>query len=432
MQPTTESTIRLQPHGFPHVIDLRVTIDIRGPLQQLGQNIRPDAVLSIPAVQDAIAQSVGPAVSLDLRTLAELYDQYLSQRDIDNRISEKTRRENRRNCEKFEAWYRERNLGCTESLEALRQHDVLKLYAEHLRSKQTGSSASMCLKSIVSVRKLASELVRVGLLAVAPAGVTKSKINLLKPRSEQQRRLKAVPVTVDELNQMLSVLHECRWPRLGDVSPAHFWKTNLISHFVYGFRSQDWFSARSGVKQGLLWSGVIDSPQCPIVEDLENPAGWCYYLVHKTSAKDEAAERPSDVFVPLSTHIRSMLEPFRGLHPERVFPMRNNSRNYSLEFAKILERAGLSDAARKKELKPIIRLSLGRRDVASFRKSCSALWAKTVGRAASSYMLHHAVSEEGVAKITAEHYLQDHEVLRGITAAIEHLPLWKQIGEHHG
>ena len=208
------------------------------------------------------------------------------------------------------------------------------------------------------------------------------------------------------------------------VKPSVFWKTNLLSHYVYGFRSQDWFAARSAQKQGLLWSGVITDSLCPFLDDLHNEAGWALYLVHKTANKDEAADRPSDVLVPLSSKMRELIEQFRGQDPDRVFPMKNNSRTYSQEFAKLLERAGLSDEMRRKEKKPIIRLSLGQRKVASFRKGSSALWAKHVSRAASSYMLHHAVSEEGVAKMTAESYLQNEEILRDIVAKIESLPVW--------
>jgi hypothetical protein len=123
--------------------------------------------------------------------------------------------------------------------------------------------------------------------------------------------------------------------------------------------------------------------------------------------------------------MRELIEQFRGIDPDRVFPMRNNSASYSTEFLSLLNRAGLSDESRRKEGKPIIRLSLGQRNVASFRKGCSAMWAKQVSRAASSYMLHHAVSEEGVAKMTIDSYLQNEEILRDITGKIESLPVWK-------
>lgn len=40
-------------------------------------------------------------------------------------------------------------------------------------------------------------------------------------------------------------------------------------------------------------------------------------------------------------------------------------------------------------------------------------------------MLHHAVAEEGVAKMTSESYLQNETVLWEIVAQMPHLPVWK-------
>ena len=170
---------------------------------------------------------------------------------------------------------------------------------------------------------------------------------------------------------------------------------------------------------------MISETRCPLIEDLDNEAGWIWYLVNKTAKKDEAAERPSDVLIPLSVKMRKLIELFRGIDDTRVFPISNNSRSYSKEFSGILNRAGLSDKSRENDGKPIIRLSLGQRNVASFRKSSSALWAKHVGRSASSYMLHHTVLEDRVSKTTIDCYLQDEEVLREITANIELLPVWQ-------
>ena len=101
-----------------------------------------------------------------------------------------------------------------------------------------------------------------------------------------------------------------------------------------------------------------------------------------------------------------------------------SSHTYSSEFRNLLERAGLSDTQRESAGKPIIRLSLGQRNVASFRKAAAALWASNVSRSASSYMLHHAVAEEGVSRTTTESYLQSEQILREITAKIEGLPVW--------
>jgi hypothetical protein len=379
-------------------------------------------VFQKPQVQ--AAEVVKPEV-VEARSLVDLYNELLSASDLEKRVSIKTIRDNRAALDKFEAWGRtQHRVVGGRPLSLLEQPKILRSYAEVLRAQPKGNSSAMACKALCSIGKLAGACVRAGMLKQKPETVSKSTINLLRPRTEEQRRVKAVPVTVAELQAMLSVVDGCKWPRLGSVKPSVFWQTSLLAHYVYGFRSQDWFAARSAEKKGLLWSGVITSSQCPVLDDLHNAAGWAWYLVHKTAKKDEAAERPSDVLVPLSAKIRDLIEQFRGLDPKRVFPMANNSRTYSEEFSKLLERAGLSDDARRSEGKPIIRLSLGQRNVASFRKGSSALWAKYVSRAASSYMLHHAVSEEGVAKMTAESYLQNEEILRDIVAKIESLPIW--------
>jgi hypothetical protein len=206
------------------------------------------------------------------------------------------------------------------------------------------------------------------------------------------------------------------------VSPENFWKTSLLSHYIYGFRSQDWFACRGSDKQGLLWSGIVDDQTCPLIKDLKNGPGWAWYLVNKTAKKNEAADRPSEVLVPLSSTMRSMIEMFRGIDERRVFPTMNNSRTYSEEFTRILNRAGLSDDARRREGKPIIRLSLGQRNIASFRKGCAAWWSEKVGRPAASYLLHHSLAEDGVSKTTTDHYLQNESILRKIVENIESFP----------
>ncbi len=382
----------------------------------------PLRVFSEP--QSSVMEAAKPEV-IDCRSLVDLYDELLSGIDKEKRVSVKTVRDNRAALDKFEVWgnAQHRVVG-GRPLSLLEQPKILRAYAEVLRNQAKGNSSAMASKALSSIGKLAGACVRAGMLKQKPETVSKSTINLMKPMSEEQRRVKAVPVTISELQAMLSVVDGCRWPRLGNVKPSGFWQTNLLAHYVYGFRSQDWFAARSSEKQGLRWSGVITDSLCPFLDDLHNEAGWALYLVHKTANKDEAADRPSDVLVPLSCKMRELIEQFRGQDPDRVFPMKNNSRTYSQEFAKLLERAGLSDEMRRKEKKPIIRLSLGQRKVASFRKGSSAMWAKHVSRAASSYMLHHAVSEEGVAKMTAESYLQNEEILRDIVAKIESLPVW--------
>lgn len=357
------------------------------------------------------------------KDLATLYAELLTAADREKRVSAKTTRDNIAWLQKFQEWASsQRPEYAASPVRVLMVAGILKEYAEHMRAKEKGNSASMCMKALAAIRKLAKACQHAGLITVLPDIVQRSAVNVLRPRTEKQRRVKAVPVTVDEVSAMLAVVDGCKWPRLGSVSPAVFWRACLISHFVYGFRSQDWFAGRSKEKRGLLWSGVVTESQCPLLDDLHNASGWAWYLVHKTKNKDEAAERPSDVLVPLSPGMRDLIEQFRGLDSDRVFPMANNSQSYSKEFQGILKRSGLSDADRDAVGKPMIRLSLGQRNVASFRKGCAAYWATHVGRSASSYLLHHSVAEDGVSKTTTDSYLQNESVLREITLQIGSFP----------
>jgi hypothetical protein len=367
-------------------------------------------------------------------TLVQLYDRLLTEQDREKRVKVATIRDNRSFLAAFELWASGRvNIKPADDtritiprvvpLKMLEIPGVLKDYAKHLRSKSSGASESMCTKALAAIGKLAGACQRAGLIAARPVKPSRPSIKLLKPRSKSERRMKAVPVTVDELRAMLAVVDGCQWPQLGTVPPGTFWKTCLLSHYCYGFRSQDWFAVRSQWKQGLLWSEILTDTQCPALEDLHNPHGWASYLVHKTDTKDEEADRPSEVLVPLSATLRSLIEQFRGIDPVRVFPLPQTHRSYDREFSKILERSGLSDASRTDVGKPIIRLSLGQTNVASFRKGCAAMWRRHLSAAAASYLLHHA-DDSGAAKTTAEHYLQSEEILREITPAIETLPLW--------
>jgi hypothetical protein len=412
--------------------EFRFTIDLRIPGQgdatqriEIPVSVSSDAKTAEIIQPKIIEELIKPVKDLDRRSFVDLYQSLLAEQDRERRVGSKTISDILSCLSKFQAWLQIRAGSPIESpVKCLEDRVILKQYAEHIRSLPVGNSSSMCSKALAAIGKLSGACVREGLIRHKPDTVSRTSINIMRPRTEQQRRVKAVPVTVPELKAMLAVVDGCTWPRIGKVSPAKFWEANLLSHYVYGFRSQDWFSCRCTDKKGLLWSGIVTSSQCPILDDLHNEAGWAWYLVHKTSKKDEAAERPADVLVPLSSKMRELIEQFRGLDPDRVFPLRNNSSSYSIEFSRLLERAGLSDESRKAEGKPIIRLSLGQRNVASFRKGSSALWAKHVNRSASSYMLHHAVAEEGVAKMTTESYLQHEEILRDITAKIEHLPVW--------
>lgn len=378
----------------------------------------------VPEVTTTREQHKPPGNPLAGKSLEELYDHFCMPLDIEEGVTPRWSRSNKARLREFEAWFNTRNTTPrVQSPKMLEIPGILDDYAAHLRSRKTGTSASMCVKALSAIGKLSGFLLQAGLIRMKPAKPKASRINTLKPRTEKQRRTKGVPVTLEELASMRAVLSECVYPEIGSISPARYWDVCLVSHMVYGFRSQDWFATRTKSKQGLLWSGVVTDPQCPVIPELLNEAGWIWYLVHKTKRKNEQADKPVDVLIPMSKWMRAAIEEFRGLDSERVFPTDSNSHYYSREFNGILARAGLSDADREQAGKPPIRLSLGQSGVASFRKGCAAMWKRHVSPSAASYFLHHS-DGSGAAKMTAEHYLQHEDVLRDITPAIETLPLW--------
>ena len=409
------SAVPVQRIEHVHVIELRLVIP-----GLLGEPRKaPDRLKVYEEPEPEEEKPVEP-VKQDPRPLVKLYEDLLSERDKERKVSVKTIRDNHSVLNRFERWAIESGkANGLQPIGLLTVPGIMKGFAEHIRSQPKGNSSAMASKALGVIVKLSNACDAEKLIRGRVDRVPKSVVNLMRPRTEKQRRTKGVPVTVDELKAMLSVLDGCKWPKLGTVEPSVFWETILLSHYLYGFRSQDWFACRGNEKQGLLWSGVKFETECPWIEGLHNPAGWIWYLVHKTAKKDEAADRPCDVLVPMSSKIRGLIEQFSGLDPERVFPTANNSRSYSEEFARILNRAGLSDESRTEAGKPIIRLSLGQRNVASFRKGCAAWWSDKVGRPAASYLLHHSVQEEGVSKTTADNYLQNETILRKIVEAIE-------------
>jgi hypothetical protein len=187
---------------------------------------------------------------------------------------------------------------------------------------------------------------------------------------------------------------------------------------------QDWFAELSTLKKGLLWSGVIEEPVCPRMPELSHESGWLWFLVHKTKKKDAKKRRNPRLLIPMPARIRELLQPYKGLHPERVFPVPCNKRSSAREFHAILKRAGLDDESRVKAGRPIIRLSEGKKHIASFRKGCSDMWADAVSEVASSYMLKHSVLDSQVSATTRDHYLRAYRPLKDIVPAVESLPIW--------
>lgn len=383
----------------------------------------PD-VAPVVTVSDSLVSSVtSPEPSASL-SLVELYRANLEQKELLQNEA-KTVRADIQRIVRFQAWLEQRSK--TPLLQQLaEQKEILWDYARHLRTQDKGYSSASCghaLNAIMKLLRWCFEATLIGKMLKSP---TRGDVNMMRAASTENEDFQGEPVTLAEFAKLMSpeVLGGCQWPRLGNVSPALFWECVLLSHMVFGFRSQDWFAARTNDKAGLLWADIVESTQCPKLDDLHNLHGWLWYLVHKTKKKSQRAAKPVKLLVPIPGRLRALIELFRGLDSDRVFPLTSNSRYWSLEFTRILERAGLDDASRRAAKKPVIKLSLGQKKVASFRKGCASLWADHVDEAAASYLLKHSVTDGAVSAITREHYLQAYRPLRAIVANLETLPIW--------
>jgi hypothetical protein len=159
-----------------------------------------------PEPQSRVIEAVKPEV-IDCRSLVDLYDELLAASDKEKRVSVKTVRDNRAALDKFEAWGKSQHrIVGGRPLSLLEQPKILRGYAEFLRAQVKGNSSAMASKACSAIGKLAGACVRAGLLKQKPETVSKSTINLMRPLSEEQRRVKAVPVTVAELQAMLAVV----------------------------------------------------------------------------------------------------------------------------------------------------------------------------------------------------------------------------------
>ena len=382
----------------------------------------PDVPLPPPSTQTR--------QTTEFKTLVELYDFLRSVQDTEKRIGAKQIAAVQGYLRQFQNWSESQakkdpryilpGVFLTEMLE---NADLLE-FAKSVRSRDKGDSPSTCIKTIGAVGSLAKAAFEYGLIGRTPKKPSVAAIKRIKPRTETDRRMKAVPVSIDEFRRLMEAAEGATWPKLGAVPASDFWRCCMTSHLLYGFRSQDWFACRDQEKQGLLWSSILTDTQCPLIDDLHNEHGWAWYLVHKTKGKDEDADRPSDVLIPLSKEMRRMIELFRGIDPVRVFPLTSAHKSYDGEFEKIRERAGLNDKERTEAKKAVIRLSLGQCKVASFRKGCAQMWTRANLPEAASYLLHHSDGESRLAKTTRERYVQNEQVLRDIVPALETLPLW--------
>jgi hypothetical protein len=414
-------------------IEIRVVVQFEMPRGFASMNVAPAEFVFTPSaapdiapvvtVSDSLQTSVVSPPPLTPVSLVELYRSNLEPRELlQNEV--KTVRADIQRIVRFQSWLEQRSK--TPLLQQIAEtKEILWDYARYLRTQEKGCSSASCGQALNAIMKLLRWSVEAGIIPKAPKYPTRGDINMMRD-SSRDSDFQGEPVTLEEFRRLINpeVLEQCQWPRLGHITPAKFWETVLLSHYVFGFRSQDWFPARTNEKAGLLWSDIVDETQCPKLDDLHNPHGWLWYLVHKTKKKSQRAAKPVRLLVPIPSRLRQLLEQFRGLDPERVFPLASNSRYWSLEWNGILERAGLNAESRKAAKKPVLYLSLGQKSVASFRKGCASMWSDHVDESAASYLLKHSVTDGAVSAITREHYLQAYRPLRAIVANLETLPIW--------
>lgn len=210
-------------------------------------------------------------------------------------------------------------------------------------------------------------------------------------------------VTLQEFQQLRAHCGVATWPRLpGGITPEQFWQTVLDCHWTYGFRSQDWFGVHTSRERGLLWTQLSLTAECPLrpLKSIMWPHGWVCFWMRKTKRH---------VAMPLSSRVRSHIELFRGLHPERVFPIPWCKQQYYRAFHQIRAAAGVDQ-----------RITLSGRSSPSLRKGCTVFWDNVAGGHLTSAVLGHAVrSTASRSHITDRYYAQ---LLRQVCQHIEDVP----------
>lgn len=224
---------------------------------------------------------------------------------------------------------------------------------------------------------------------LSPASIRKvfSLVRKCLRRAEQEREIDRVPtiprirqphrrpgvVTVEELDLLYKAADAATWPRarglkarrLSCLQPGDWWRAWFALFAVYGARTADIVSYKHGA-DGLLWSSVIDQPECPdaSIPGLSCPHGWLEFVPGKTSRT-----RGEPLLLPRSAVINQHLDRFREIDPMRVFPNGRSKIQFAESFQAIRSAAGVSDDV------TIADTGTRRgRKMRSIRKFCSNAW----------------------------------------------------------
>lgn len=322
-------------------------------------------------------------------TLLHCYDQFCLPADTGN--SANSIRSVRSGLACFSNWYSETFHRNCVVRDLFVTPDRVWLFAAHEVS--SGSSVATVVRKIAAISKVMRVVCARNRAFVMPElpGLKQLQKMSAKRTSDNPFLDVAVPetVTVAEFRAMRESCEVADWPALPGVSPEQFWQVVLDCHWTYGFRSQDWFSIQTRSVRGLLWNQVSLAESCPIhqLRDLVWPHGWVCFWVRKCNRH---------LALPLSSRVRSHVDLFRGIDPERVFPIPRSKDQFYSNFLRIKEAAGVDS-----------RITLSGRSSPSLRKACTVFWDSVECGNLTSVVLGHSLGGRGSrSSITDRHYSQ--------------------------
>jgi hypothetical protein len=318
-------------------------------------------------------------------------------------ISKKSANDHRGSMTAFDQWFSEqflkdRGARCVtprpSCFPAIQENaDSILFEFSKWRLQREGNSVTTVNRRLGHLKMVCKEAVAHGLLTKVPAKPTIADLKRMRPKKESAKRTKSKAVAIADVGKLLNHTSAASYPQLGDVSPADFWDGCIRYHALWGPRTQDVFAYRDPAKDGLLWSDVYTSPECPDSElaeeipGLQSPHGWLYYRIEKDKHSDEQF-----ILLPLPLWLKQFIERFRGLDSQRVFPLSRNHKAWGASWRAIREAAGVGDH---------VFLSQGTGNTAAMRKTASRWWRKLSKQDVfADYLLHH-----GAVTTSRKHYL---------------------------
>lgn len=178
-----------------------------------------------------------------------------------------------------------------------------------------------------------------------------------------QKRYRPSPVLLEEVQSLIDASETATWPKRLPVGAPLFWRAVLFAAWTVGFRTQDCVGLRDRTVSGLLWSEVVTSQRCPdaSIRNCLSPCGWFDFTPRKTRLSCGLS-----VLLPIHPALAPLIEQFRGLDAQRVFPVPRSGDRFGRQFRAIREAAGVSD--------DVSIAGDGRGGRRSIRKGCRNNW----------------------------------------------------------